>query len=35
MASSLGLRRKAKGLGLTIALIAFCSAANSAYSAPA
>lgn len=33
MASSVGRRRKAKGLGLAFALIAFCSAASSAYAA--
>lgn len=35
MASSTGLGRKAKGLGLTLALIVFCSVASSAYAAPA
>jgi len=34
MASSEGWCRKAKGLGLAFALIAFCSAASSAYAAP-
>ncbi|MBZ9710278.1 transglutaminase [Mesorhizobium sp. B3-2-1] len=34
MASLMGWRRKAKGLGLAIGLIAFCSAASSAYTAP-
>ena len=35
MASSMGWRRKAKGLGLAVALIAFCSTASSTYAAPA
>jgi len=35
MASSTGLGRKAKGLGLTLALIVSCSVASSAYAAPA
>ncbi|TPK74224.1 transglutaminase-like cysteine peptidase [Mesorhizobium sp. B2-4-17] len=35
MASSTVWRRKAKGLGLAVALTAFCSAASFAYSAPA
>jgi predicted transglutaminase-like cysteine proteinase len=35
MASSMGWRRRAKGLGLAVTLTAFCSVASSAYAAPA